>query len=295
MPHLAGLLADEDAGTAGLAAAALVRIGQSGGVAREAALAAVRDRGETGPCTAVFRALGALGAPGDVGAVAAGLGAPNAPERAAAAGALGALAQRGLLAEVPPALHAALSDPAWAVRAAAARALAAVARAAGAAAAGGDAVAARLAVALGDPEHAVRAAAAEALGACGRVEDAVPLAALARDPGASPAAVAAALHALVALGSLPVDALERALGHDDPEVVKEAVAGAARLEGERGVALLRAAAASPRWDVRRAAARAFVERGDPALRADAERLATGDPDPLVARAFAEAARALGER
>jgi hypothetical protein len=75
--------------------------------------------------------------------------------------------------------------------------------------------------------------------------------------------------------------------------VKEAVLAAARVAGAEGLRLLRDAAASPRWDVRRAAARAFARRGDPALRADATRLAGSDPDPLVARAFADAARALG--
>jgi hypothetical protein len=35
------------------------------------------------------------------------------------------------------------------------------------------------------------------------------------------------------------------------------------------------------------------ERRDPALREAAARLALVDPDPLVAKAFAEAARALG--
>jgi len=71
------------------------------------------------------------------------------------------------------------------------------------------------------------------------------------------------------------------------------VAVAARLPGEAGLRLLRAAAGSPRWDVRRAVARAFADRGDAALRPDAERLAAGDPDPLVARAFADAAQSLG--
>jgi HEAT repeat protein len=288
---LAGLLGDEDAGTSGLAASALVRIGQSGAAAREAVLAAVRDRAEARPSAGVYRTLGALGGPGDVAFVLAGLAAQGPAERVAAAGALGALAQRGLLHGPAPALAAALSDPAWTVRAAVARAMAEVARARGTGACDAEA----LVRALRDPEHAVRAAAAEALGACGRPADAAALAAVARDPEAPPVLVLAALHALSALGPVPADALERALGHEDAEVVKEAVLGAARLPGEAGLRLLRAAAASPRWDVRRAAARAFAERGDPALRADAERLAAHDPDPLVARAFAATARALGIR
>jgi HEAT repeat protein len=71
------------------------------------------------------------------------------------------------------------------------------------------------------------------------------------------------------------------------------VLAAASLAGEDGRRLLCEAAASPRWDIRRSAARAMAARGDAALAATAARLAAEDPDPLVARAFAEAALALG--
>lgn len=294
VPPLAGLLADDDPATAGLAAAALSRIGQSGAAAREVVLAAVRDRAETSPSAAVYRLLGSIGAETDVPFVSAGLAAPGPAERVAAAGALGALAQRGVLRGAGPALAAALADPAWTVRAAAARAIAELARAPGAAALRTlDEEAGALLRTLADPEPAVRAAAADALGACGRPRDAERLVALVEDPEAAPVVILAALGALAALGPIPGAALERALAHEDPEVVKEAVLAAARVPGVEGQRLLRAAAASPRWDVRRAAARAFAERGDPALRPDAARLAGSDPDPLVARAFAEAARALG--
>jgi hypothetical protein len=37
----------------------------------------------------------------------------------------------------------------------------------------------------------------------------------------------------------------------------------------------------------------MAARGDPALGPQAARLAAAEPDPLVARAFADAARALG--
>ncbi|HEY6101472.1 MAG TPA: HEAT repeat domain-containing protein, partial [Anaeromyxobacter sp.] len=84
-------------------------------------------------------------------------------------------------------------------------------------------------------------------------------------------------------------------GHADPEVVKEAVLAAARLPGAEGESIVRAAASSARWDVRHAAARAMAERRDPALASEAARLAAAEPDPLVARAFAETARALAGR
>jgi HEAT repeat protein len=294
---LAGLLGDDDPVTAGHAAAALARIGQAGPAEREAVLAAVRGRCEASPSQALYRAVGAVGGAEDLPFVLAGLRAARAGDRAAAAGAVRALAQRGLLGGGSgAALVAALGDPAAPVRAAAARALGALARSR-AGTAERSALPADAAPALGralrDLDDSVRAAAAEALGACGGAEDAGGLAEAALDPEAPPVVIASALRALVAVGPVPAPALARALHHADPEVVKEAVLAAARIAGAEGERALREAAASPRWDVRRAAARAMAQRGDPALRPDAERLAASDPDPLVARAFAEAARALG--
>jgi HEAT repeat protein len=299
VPPLAGLLADPDPGTAGLAATALVRIGQSAAAGREAVLAAVRHRAEAHASAALYRAAGALGGPEDLDLVLAGVRTGGVAERAAAANACRALAQRGVLGDRGLSdLVGALSDPAAAVRAAAARALAQVARTRPRAAPAPDvrAEAIRALVAgLRDLEPSVRAAAAEALGACGDDAGAGPLAELLRGPDPSPVVVVAALHALAATGRMSAAAIAAAVRHEHPEVVKEGVLCAARLPGEEGERVLRDAASAGRWDVRRAAARAMAERGDPALRAEAERLAASDPDPLVARAFADAARALGER
>jgi HEAT repeat protein len=300
IPPLAGLLGDDDPRTAGAAASALVRIGQAGPAEREAVLAAVRDRAEASPSVALYRAVGALGGAEDADRALAGLGAAGVAERAAAAAACRALAQRRVLPERGvPAIVAALSDAAGTVRAAAARALAEVARVRPRESEPDPAlraVATRALVAgLRDLEPPVRAAAAEALGACGDPEHAPAVAALVEGPDPAPPVVVAALHALVAMGRVAPATIAGAVRHADAEVVKEAVLCAARVAGEEGARILRDAAASPRWDVRRAAAAAMTERGDPALRPDAERLAAGDPDPLVARAFAEAARALGER
>jgi len=295
---LAGLLGDDASRAAGLASSALVRIALSGPEGRAAVVAALRDRAGADPSAALYRAVGAVGDAEDLALLQAGLRAGAAAHRAAAAGAIGALARRGLLRGLVPELVTALGDPAWPVRAAAARALsdAAGAGRAGRGGPGGgvptEALAA-LRAALADPEPGVRAAGAEALGAAGRPEDAGVLAALAGDPGAPPQVVVAALHALVALGDAPGDVVARAARHADPEIVKEAVLAAARLPGAEGERVLREAARSPRWDVRKAAARAMAERGDPALGAEAARAAAVDPDPLVARAFADAARALG--
>jgi HEAT repeat protein len=297
---LAGLLGDDDGRAAALAASALVHIGRSDPAERDAVLAAVRHRAEASPSAAMYRVVGALGSAQDAGRVLAGLRAGGAPERAAAATACRALAQRGLLGGgAVPEIVAALSDAAAAVRASAARALAEAARARPGAPAPEPApwasAARALVAALRDPEPSVQAAAAEALGARGDPEHAPAVAALVGAPDPAPPAILAALHALVAMGRLSPAAIGGAVRHSDPEVVKEAVLCAARIAGAEGERVLRDAAASPRWDVRRAAARAMAERGDPALRPEAERRAATDPDPLVARAFADAARALGER
>jgi HEAT repeat protein len=297
VPILAGLLADDAPGIAGVAATALGRIAAGPAPGRGAVLGALRGRAGASPSAPLYRVLGAVGEEGDVPALAAGLGSELVVRRIAAAGALGTLGQRRATrtqALVP--LVGALADPAWAVRTAAARALADHAAAVAAAGPGDPAragAARALEAALGDEEPSVRAGAAEALGAWGEAARAGAIAALLLEPDPSPPVAAAALRALTALGAPPADAVARAAEHADPEVVKEAVAAAARVPGGAGERVLREAAASPRWDVRRAAALAFAARRDPALRAEAERLAGADPDPLVARAFAEAARALG--
>jgi HEAT repeat protein len=300
---LAGLLGDDLPGVAGLAATALVRIGQSGAGGRAAVVAALRDRAGASPSAALYRTLGAVGHPGDLDVLVTGLGADAVVHRAAAAAAVGAMARRGLLrGRRLPALVAALSDVAWSVRAAAARACAELGRAnaeerPGDPGAGEYPICAEamsaLRVALGDGEPAVRAAAVEALGACGREESAADIAAVADDPTAPAPVVVAALQALAALGAARPDVVARAAGHRDPEVVKEAVLAAGRLPGPEGERILRAAASSARWDVRQAVARAMAARRDPALAEEAARLAADEPDPLVARAFADAARALG--
>ena len=296
---LAGLLGDDAPAVSGIAATALVRIGQESSEACAAALEALRDRFGTSPSASLLRVLGALGSGEDLPRLRAGLRRPAVVQRIAAAGALSSLAQRGMVAgdEVPE-LVGALADGAWSVRAAAARAFVELARAAvarGVAEPLSPEAVEALTRALEDPEPAVRAAAVEALGATGQERHATAIAALARGPDVPPVLVLAALRALASLGRAPVDVISRAAAHPDPEVVKQAVAAAARLAGPEGEAILLQAASAARWDVRQAAARAILERGDPALRETAVRLGAREPDPLVARAFAEAAHALVRR
>lgn len=303
---LAGLLGDDAPAVSGIAATALVRIGQDSAEARAVALASLRDRFGSSPSASLLRVLGTLGSAEDLPRFRAGLRRQAVVQRMAAAGAISSLAQRGMLAadEVPE-LVGVLADASWSVRAAAAGALVELARSAMArrrddpSSAPGSTLPAgaieALTRCLEDAEPAVRAVAVEALGASGDPGQARPIAALARAPDVPPVVVLAALRALGALGEAPADVISRAAAHADPEVVKEAVAAAARLPGQEGEALLRQAAQNPRWDVRQAAARAMLERRDPALRQTAAELAARETDPLVARAFADAAQALSGR
>jgi HEAT repeat protein len=302
VPPLAGLLEDDLPAVAGVAASALTRIAQRSPEGRSAVLMECRARAGASPSAAIFRVLGAVGEGEDLRLVRAGLGGGEVVRRMAAAAAVAALGHRGLLrGEHVPELISALTDPAWPVRAAAARAFVELAQAnadrrLGDPAEGEHPICAEavrgLYGALCDPEPSVQAAAVEALGACGRAEHAGRIAEVAADPDAPALVTVAALHALARLGRPPVEVLERGLAHADPEVAKEAVAATAALDGPEGVRLLLRAAASPRWDVRHAAARAMAERRDPALLALVERLARAEADPLVAKALAEAARAL---
>jgi len=299
---LAGLLDDDLPAVAGVAASALSRIAQRSEAGKSAVLMECRARAAASPSAAIFRILGAVGEGEDLRLVREGLGGGEVVRRMAAAAAVAALGHRGMLrGEHVPELIAALTDPDWSVRAAAARAFVELAQAnadrrLGDPAEGEHPICAEavrgLYGALEDPEPAVRAAAVEALGSCGRPEHAPRIAAVASDPASPPLVAVAALHALSRLGRPPVEVLERGLHHPDPEVAKEAVAATAALDGPEGARLLRLAATSPRWDVRHAAARAMAARHDPSLRDEAARLASTDPDPLVAKAFAEAAGSL---
>lgn len=300
---LAGLLDDELAATSGLAASALARIAERSPAGRAAVLLECRARAAASPSAALYRLLGAAGEGEDLRLVRAGLAGGAVLRRMAAAAAVAALGHRGLLrGEHVPELVTALADPAWAVRAAAARAFVELAQAnadrrLGDPAEGEHPICAEaargLVGALADPEPAVRAAAIEALGACGRPEHVGRIAEVAAEAGAPPLVAAAAIHALARLGRPPVEALERGLRHEDPEVAKEAVAATAALDGPERLRLLRLAAASPRWDVRHAAARAMATRREPGVLEEAARLAAAEPDQMVAKAFAEAVRALG--
>ncbi len=302
VPVLAGLIHDGSPAMASLAADALVRIGQGSAEGRRAVLLECRARAAAGGSAALLRVLGGCGEREDLRLIRSGLTAGGEERRVAAAAAVAALGQRGLLrGEHLPELIAALSDPAWPVRVAAARAFTdlAVGNAADWAGDPGTGEHPLCALAMGglraalhDVEPVVRAAAIEALGACGRSEHRSAIAALAADGSAPALVVVEALRALARLGTTDPELLRGALAHPDPEVAKAVVAAAVGVPGEAGRGLLRAALASGRWDVRLAVAHAIAERGDAALRDDVARAAAADPDPLVARALADAALGL---
>ncbi|BDG06936.1 HEAT repeat domain-containing protein [Anaeromyxobacter paludicola] len=300
VPALAELLRQPDASLSGAAVAALALLATRGPEHAARVRAVYRDCAEP-PAPALLRLVARVGEPEDLPALRAGLRAPHRGTRVAAAAALSSLASQGMMGMEPPhELLDALDDRDPSVRAAAAQAVGASARSLRerAQAAGqplptcGEAARA-LAMALRDEDALVRAAASRALGRCGAVEYADGLARLACDPAAPAEAAAAAVHALAELGRAELPVLESAARHPDPEVVKEAVAAAAAAPG--GAPLLLAAAAHPRWDVRRAAARAISQRGDEALLEPLRRLARAEEDGLVAEAFAEAVQALESR
>ncbi len=299
---LGGLLDDGAPALAGLAADALIGIGRRSEAGRRVVLLECRARAAAGGSAALFRVLGACGEGEDLRLVRTGLGAGAVERRVAAAAAVAALGKRRLLrGEHVAELIAALSDPAWPARVAAARAFAELAEANFEARLGDPeqgehplcAPAMKgLRGALEDPEAPVRAAAAEALGACGRPEHRPAIVALAEDGSAPALVVVAALRALALLGPPDAALLRALLGHPDAEVAKAVVAASARVPGEPGRQLLRLALSGGRWDVRLAVAGAIVERRDPGLRDEAARAAAAEPDPLVARALADAALGL---
>jgi HEAT repeat protein len=298
LPSLMDLLDNPDPEPATAAAAALVHIAGRSAEGRAAVLAVGRRRGAAPtPPPALYRVLGQVGDPDDSVVIRAAFSAGRPSVRIAAARSLAAMGERGAFSGPPPLeLTEALDDRVPQVRAEAAKALGAIAWASHGARpthpAPSNELARGLAAALRDEEPTVRAAAALAIGRSGMRALAPALNELATEVGAAAEAVGAAVRALSELGMADPIMLERAASHPDPEVVKEAVAAAARLPDPAGSALLLGAAGHARWDVRRAAARAIATRGERALIEPLRRLAATEADPLVAEAFADALRGL---
>ncbi len=279
IPLLSKLLEDES--LAGAAARALAAIGRRD----PAAVRAEIGRGlERGPTAWHVRLLGELGSAQDLAVLRQAAHSTDAEVRLAA---VEAVASLRIEAGSELVAHA-LADEDARVRACAARGLAAY-----------DVPEGRRALraALRDEDHPVAAAAAASLAALGATE-AVPdlLDLLSRGSSAGGPEVLpalAAIRAVTRLGGLDLPALERALGHADPEVVKEALAAAPAVSGSSRVVL--AVAGHPRWDVRAAAARALAAAGDRSVLAELQSLAASEADRIAAAAFADAIRALSSR
>src|SRR5262249_44338293 len=198
---------------------------------------------------------------------------------------------RAACAEVSPALgdeaaiefaKLALEDEAAVVRCAAARALGKLSP---------GATEGLLRRALGDSDAWVQAAAIEATEESRAFQMAPVLEHLAASVDGLRAG--RAVRALASVGKLGDDLLRSAAGHRDPEVIKEALLGAAASSG--GLPLALSLLAHPRWDVRAAAARALARSAD-AQSASAIRSALEcEQDPLVAEALNEPLEASARR
>ncbi|MBI2895263.1 MAG: HEAT repeat domain-containing protein [Deltaproteobacteria bacterium] len=226
--------------------------------------------------------LGAVGTEADVPRLQAALGSADSNLRRAAVEALARVGGEG----AREAVIFALADERPEVQAAAARALGAL---------GGARALESLVSTLGSAEPMVVAAAARALVEIGD-QAAVP--ALRSLVGSASGAVAmAGLEALRGLGDPRVgdrgddELLIEALGHPDPEVVKQALRSLAKISDPRGAVRLATCLDHAAWDVRRLAAELLGESGLQVVRPALDRRLACERDDLV-RAAIE--RALGK-
>src|SRR5262249_30430349 len=102
-----------------------------------------------------------------------------------------------------------------------------------------------------------------------------------------------AVRALASLGKLGDDLLRSAAGHRDPEVIKEALLGAAASSGRLPLAV--SLLAQPRCDVRAAAARALGRSADAQSGSAIRSALECEQDPLVVEALNEAIEAITRR
>jgi HEAT repeat protein len=145
--------------------------------------------------------------------------------------------------------------------------------------------------ALTDESLEVRLAALEAVGECGAVERVGDLESLVKDPDG--AIAFRAVQALARLGILRHEVLQRAVTHEDHEVVKAALlAGAASAEG---VSLAVGLLGHGSWDVRAAAARVLGDCGGPECLPATQAALAAETDALARRALVDAVERLSGR
>lgn len=144
----------------------------------------------------------------------------------------------------------------------------------------------QLLLALSSGSPAVQAAAAEALAATGSALAIDPLRDLTRSR--APGVAVVALEALRALSDPGLDELlVDTLGHDDPEVVKQALAAIRESGGPRTTARLSVGLSHGRWDVRAAAAGLLATVDADEARGALVEHRRGESDPTVLRTIDE--------
>jgi HEAT repeat protein len=270
---LAGLLSHPE--LAGVAARALVTL--SGGF-REQVLQALRTALERGAEPVVLSALVRVGGTALLPLVRRIAREASVPLRSSAVEVLAAVDPAGGLELA----RVALVDEAPRVRAAAVRVLGQL----------GDAsMADLLQRVLADEALEVRLAALEAIGECGAVARAEDLEALVRHPDG--AISFRAVRSLARLGVLRNEVIQRAVTHEDHEVVKAALlAGAGSAGGEAlAVGLLGHA----NWDVRAAAARVLADSGQTRFLPPLLNALASEMDALARRALVDAVERLSGR
>ncbi len=144
-----------------------------------------------------------------------------------------------------------------------------------------------LLLALGSDSPAVRAAAARGLGEAGDGRAVEPLRELVRE--GAPGVAVAAMQALRTMHDPTLgDLLVEALGHDDEEVVKQALRALAESGGERMASRLAVGLTHAAWDVRRLAAVLLGELGSGEAEQALEARFGIEGDDLVREAIEEA-------
>ncbi|MHB8876581.1 MAG: HEAT repeat domain-containing protein [Myxococcaceae bacterium] len=265
----------EEPEAASAAARALVALGET---FRAPVREALEARIVKGPVPAAILALARVGGAAALPVLRHTARHPDASVRAASAEAACDVGGEGSLELA----RIALPDEAPPVRRAAARALGRLAP---------EGAAPLLKVALADEDPAVQIAAIEAAGHSGAAHLVPELEVLAGAPDGLRALHA--VRALAHLGRFSPATFLKAVGHPDPEVVKEALlAGATLTEGvELAVSLLE----HRRWDLRAAAARLLGASGGSDCRLAVEAALVKEPDPLAREALTEAAALLARR
>jgi HEAT repeat protein len=137
-----------------------------------------------------------------------------------------------------------------------------------------------LLAATADPDHLVVSEALKALGAVGGERASATLLTAASSSSA-PVAIAALQSLFRARPAGVAAAVERALGHADPEVVREAIVLTMRLEPERALPLLVTCLSHRSWHVRLAAAEMVGNRDLPVPERELSTRLDEETEPLV--------------